>query len=74
MSLWYDERNNLSVSEKIEDAIAHYAKKGIRFTKCYLHKDVNLKVDSHGLILKHSQYVLPNHFLFEGQENEAIQS
>ena len=69
MYLWYD-GSPLSITEKLEIAIAHYAKKEIHLVTCNLPKAINLKDVKSKLKLVSDQFVATNHFLFEGKEND----
>lgn len=66
--LWFDDRKNVSVAQKIADALKFYEQKyGNRPTCCYIHSGNGLEEAKKdlGLRVEVSQYVLPNHYLLE---------
>ena len=66
--LWFDDRKDVSVAQKIAAALRFYEQKyGSRPTCCYIHCDKGIdEVQTDlGLRVEVSQYILPNHYLLE---------
>lgn len=67
--LWFDDRKNVSVIEKIAAAVKYYEQKyGNKPACCYVHSEVeldDLETDDIDLRIETSNYVLPNHYLIE---------
>jgi hypothetical protein len=67
--LWFDDRNDISTEEKIQNAIVFFQEKyGGKPDCCYINADTPQKESSQklmGLRIEISQYVMPNHFLLE---------
>jgi hypothetical protein len=63
--LWFDNRDDCDLQEKLDRAVQHYARQhGQRPTVCVVHPImmVGLTVEVKGLRLRTSNDVLPNHF------------
>ena len=67
--LWFDDRKDISMEQKIQNAILFFQEKyGSKPDCCYINattpqKEISQKMA--GLRIEISQYVMPNHFLLE---------
>ncbi|MHB8807257.1 MAG: hypothetical protein ACYC59_06715 [Anaerolineaceae bacterium] len=67
--LWFDDRKDIPIEQKIQDAVIFFQKKyGDKPDCCYVNgtsqqKEIFQKLA--GLRIEISQYVMPNHFLLE---------
>ena len=66
--LWFDDRKDIPVAQKIAAALKFYEQKyGKRPTCCYIHSGNGMETAQTelGLRIEVSQYILPNHYLLE---------
>lgn len=66
--LWFDDRKDVSVAQKIAAALKFYEQKyGSRPSCCYIHSDkgIDEAQTDLGLRVEVSPYILPNHYLLE---------
>jgi len=72
--LWFDDRKNITIIQKIKMAADFYEKKyGAKAECCYINPQndlTNLPQHNLGLKIKTSKYVLPNHYLLEKEQQD----
>jgi hypothetical protein len=71
--LWFNNDSQTTLQQKIDEAAAYLSEKYDRpINLCYLHPDMNPErlQSCNGIAIKHSKYVLMNHFWLGQSEKE----